>query len=72
MKYTAKDLLKYTNDLAEEKPNESAYWHLQKLKSKMEEALTIPVVRKRCFSCDSLNIKHLETYNECQDCKSIM
>ena len=41
MKYTAEDLLKYTNDLVEEKPNESAYWHLQKLKSKIEEALYI-------------------------------
>ena len=29
-------------------------------------------VRKRCFVCNSLDVKHLETYNECEKCKSIM
>jgi hypothetical protein len=49
------------------------YWfEVPQLESKVEESLTIFGVRKRCFNCDSLNIKHLETYNECQDCKSIM
>ena len=34
--------------------------------------LNMNVVRRRCFSCDSLDIQHFETYSECRKCKSIM
>jgi hypothetical protein len=67
-------LLRDSYDLQENKPEKSAYWHLQELRSEIKQlALNDVVVPKGtlcCPECKSTDLKvaiHTD-YNECNKC----
>lgn len=48
------EILKYTKDLVEQEPEKSAFWHYNKLVSKIEEAIDV------IHCCEALPTKNYE------------
>ncbi|QIG62315.1 hypothetical protein [Tenacibaculum phage JQ] len=48
------EILKYTKDLVEQEPEKSAYWHYNKLVSKIEEVIDVI----QCCKSDSELLNH--------------
>ncbi len=67
-------LLRDSYDLQESKPNESAYWHLQKLRSEIKQLILTDVLQKsEQFECDNgcnwYRVGHqLNGHQECRTC----
>ena len=73
-------LLRESYDLQEQKPNESAYWHLQKLResikdaqikdeSKVNNVVLDTVIKCNCELERCERAKMELDYNKCMDCK---
>ena len=67
-------LLRDSYDLQESKPNESAYWHLQKLRSEIKQLILTDVLQQsEQFECDNgcnwYTVGHqLNGHQECRTC----
>ena len=58
-KEIVQELITYSNKLEKLNPNETAYWHLQKLRAKMEEVKNndllhnvVGLSEQLCFACN--------------------